>query len=213
MELYELVSQLIALAQWRAQAQAHYTCTYNCLSVTVGLSGSQAEPDRQWIRVCRVDSQADLRDCQWPSLELKAASLQLLIGQLELQDMCQWWAPVHKFKFIVTSNLKFSTLNLKLEVVVAVSGSRLAATATSPSPWAESRSSPFSWTPVPSTLAMMRPKEVRRLVPDAPNQRHPAAQVPWYRLTYHEICDITWLWHQKLLISGVMSWPKSWVRS
>jgi hypothetical protein len=45
MFLYGLVSQLLALMQWRAQAQADYTCIYNCQSVTVGLSGSQAEPD------------------------------------------------------------------------------------------------------------------------------------------------------------------------
>jgi hypothetical protein len=41
-----------------------------------------------------------------------------------------------------------------------------------------SRLSPFSCTPVPSTLAMARQEEVERLEAGAPNPRHPAAQVP-----------------------------------
>ncbi len=48
------------------------------------------------------------------------------------------WAAVQKFKLEVMSNLKFSTLNLKLEVVVTV----VVGTATSSC--AESRPSPFS---------------------------------------------------------------------
>ncbi len=34
-----------------------------------------------------------------------------------------------------------------------------------------------------------------------PNPRHPAAQVPRYRLTCHENCDVTWIQYQKILIS------------
>ena len=52
---------------------------------------------------------------------------------------------------------------------------RAAASATSPC--AGSRLSPFSSTPVPSTLAMARPEEVERLEAGAPNPHHPAAQV------------------------------------
>ena len=88
----------------------------------------------------------------------------------------------------------FSTTTSRLRLIT-----RAAASATGPC--AGSRLSPFSWTPVPSTLAMARQEEVERLEAGAPNPRHPAAQVPWYRRTYHEIRDITWLWYQKLLIS------------
>jgi hypothetical protein len=142
-----VISQLLPLVQWRAWARANYNCTCNYLSVTVGLSGSQAELDWQWIRVCLADSRADLRDCQcqWPSSELNAASLQLLSGQLGLHD-CHGICASDE----VMSNLKFSTLNLKLEVVVTV------AVCTATSPCAKSRLSPFSYTPVPITLAMVR---------------------------------------------------------
>jgi hypothetical protein len=56
----------------------------------------------------------------------------------------------------------------------------------------------------PSTLAMARPEpeEVEHLEVGAPNGPVTPAMVPWYRGTYHEIRDITWLWYQKLLISG-----------
>ena len=53
---------------------------------------------------------------------------------------------------------------------------RAAASATSPC--AGSRPSPFSSTPVPSTLAMARPEEVEHLAPGGPNLRHHAAKVP-----------------------------------
>ena len=64
---------------------------------------------------------------------------------------------------------------------------RAAPTATSPC--AESRQSPYSCTPAPSTLAMAWPEPVERLASGAPNPPHPAApQVLWY----HSIgCNIT----------------------
>jgi hypothetical protein len=72
------------------------------------------------------------------------------------------------------------------------SGSGAASTATSP----RAGSSQLNTRPTgPSTLAMMG---------RAPNPPHPAApQVPWYRLRYHKIHDIIWLWYTKLLISEV----------
>jgi len=51
---------------------------------------------------------------------------------------------------------------------------RAASTATSPC--AESRQSPYSCTPAPSTLAMAWPEPVERLASGAPNPPHPAAQ-------------------------------------
>ncbi len=100
--------------------------------------------------------------------------------------MCQWWAAVDKFKLEVTSNLKISTLNLKL------------AAATATSPCARSRPSPFRWTPVPTDSPARlwwrgrRSWSAWRLAPPSwgPNLRHTAAQVPWYRGTYHKIRDI-----------------------
>ena len=53
---------------------------------------------------------------------------------------------------------------------------RAAAVATSPC--GGSSPSPFSSTPVPSTLATARPEEEERLARGAPNQRHHVAQVP-----------------------------------
>ena len=50
---------------------------------------------------------------------------------------------------------------------------RAAPTATSPC--AESRQSPYSCTPAPSTLAMAWPEPVERLASGAPNPPHPAA--------------------------------------
>ncbi len=56
---YGVVFQILALVQWRAQAQAHYACT-QLPSESVSHSGSlsQAEPDWQWIRICPADSGA-----------------------------------------------------------------------------------------------------------------------------------------------------------
>ena len=134
---YGVVFQLLALVQWRARAQAHYACTQ---LPSVSHSGSQAEPDWQWIRVCPADSGADLCDCQWPSPEHNAASLQLPSGQLGLND-CICASDGQQF---ISSNLKLrptwkfppETWNL--------------AAATATSTCAGSRPSLFSWTTVPT---------------------------------------------------------------
>ena len=78
---------------------------------------------------------------------------------------------------------------------------RAASTATSPC--AESRQSPYSCTPAPSTLAMAWPEPVERLASGAPNPPHPAApQVLWY----HSIgCNIT-----KSMISYGYDIPSYW---
>ena len=78
---------------------------------------------------------------------------------------------------------------------------RAAPTATSPC--AESRQSPYSCTPAPSTLAMAWPEPVERLASGAPNPPHPAApQVLWY----HSIgCNIT-----KSMISYGYDIPSYW---
>ncbi len=102
-------------------------------------------------------------------------------------------AAVHKFELEVTPNLKISTLNLKLGSSDCKKSMR----------WIKAVAVQLNNSPhwPPSTLTMARPEEVEHLEAGAPNPRHPAAQVPWYRRTYHEIRDIIWLWYQKLLIS------------
>ena len=183
---YGVVFQLLALVQWHARAQAHYACT-QLPSVSHSGSLSQAEPDWQWIRVCPADSGADLCDCQWPSPEHNAASLQLPSGQLGLND-CICASDGQQF---ISSNLKLrptwkfppETWNL--------------AAATATSPCAGSRPSPLSWTTVPTDRpARWRWRGRRRW-----SGWNPAAQVTWYRRTYHEIRDITWLWYHDILIS------------
>ncbi len=65
-------------------------------------------------------------------------------------------------------------LNLKLEVVVAVSGS-----SDCNKSMRGIKAVAVQLNTCPSTLAMARPaEEVERLAPGAPNPRHPAAQVP-----------------------------------
>ena len=96
---YGVVFQLLALVQWRARAQAHYACTQR---PSVSHSGSQAEPDWQWIRVCPADSGADLCDFQWPSPRHNASSLQLSSGQLGLNE-CICASDGQQF---ISSNLK-----------------------------------------------------------------------------------------------------------
>jgi hypothetical protein len=106
--------------------------------------------------------------------------------------MCQWWAAVHKFKLEVKSNLKISTLNLKLDSSDCNKSMRgIQAVA-------------FSWTTVPTDRpAHWRWRGRRRwstwkLAP--PFRAIPPCRCH-DRRTYHEIRDITWLWYQKLLIS------------
>ncbi len=119
-------------------------------------------------------------------------------GIFQKYTVCRHMSGIYQVYTIIINFLGFPD-------VVAVTVMWAAATATSAC--AGSRPSLFSWTrgPVPSKLAMARLEEVERLpvTPRAPNPRHPAAQVLWYRLllVYHRFCDIVWLWYQKLLIS------------
>jgi hypothetical protein len=193
---YGVVFQLLALVQWRARVQARYACTQ--LS-SVSHSGSQAEPDWQWIRVCPADFGADLCDCQWPSPGHNEASLQLPRGQLGVNDC-----------ICASDGQQFISSNLKLRPTWKfIPWTWNLAVATATSPCAGSRPSSFSWTIVPSDRParwLWRGRTRRwwsswKLAPATPNPRHPVAQVPWYRRTYHEICGITWQWYQKLLIS------------
>ena len=74
------------------------------------------------------------------------------------------------FKLEVTSNLKISTLNLKLgssDCNKSLRGIQAIAIQLKNSPHLP-----------PSTLVMVRPEEVEHLEAGAPNPRHPAAQVP-----------------------------------
>jgi hypothetical protein len=196
MASYGVVFQILALVQWRARAQANYAWLGTQLSsVSHSAGGSQAEPDWQWIRVCPADSGADLCDCQWPSPEHNAASLQLPSGQLGLND-CICAGDRQQF---ISSNLKLrptwkfppSTWNLA------------AATCNKSMRWIQAVTVQLNNSPhwPPSTLKMARPEEVEHLEAGAPNPRHPAVRVPRYRRTYHEIREIIWLWYQKLLIS------------
>ena len=94
-----VVSQLLALVQWRHELRLT-TLVHNChLSVTLAVG---AEPDWQWIRVGLADSRADLHDCQWLSPELNAAGLQLLSDQLGLLDcIC-----AGNGRLVISSNFK-----------------------------------------------------------------------------------------------------------
>jgi hypothetical protein len=206
MAVYIVVFQLLALVQWRARAQTHYTCIYTYLSVTVGLSGSQDALDWQWIRVCRADSRADLSDCQWPSSELIAASLQLLSGHwpawsLGLQDcICA--------SDEVMSNLNFSTLNLKLEVVVTVA----VGTATSPFANLGCRCSAKHPSPARCRWWGRRRWSAWKLAPPAraiPLRRcHDIGEHVMKSVISHD-CDIRSYWYQRalswLICSDVMS--------
>ena len=75
--------------------------------------------------------------------------------------MCQWWAAVHKFELEVTSNLKISTLNLKLGSSDCNKSMR----------WIKAVAVQLNNSPhwPPSTLAMARPEEVEHLEAGAPN--------------------------------------------
>ncbi len=171
---------------------------------TLSHSGSQAEPDWQWIRVCSADSGADLCDYQWPSHGWQACNCQLR----QNDSIC-----ASDGQQFISSNLKLrSTLNRKLgwgDCNKSMRGIQAVA--------AQLNNSPH-W--LPSTLAMARPEEVEHLAPGAPNPRHPAALVPWSRINYHEIRDFICLRYQTLMKSEcnvmpyrVISWPKSWVIS
>ena len=79
----------------------------------------------------------------------------------------------------------------------------ICAAATATSPCAGSRQSPFSSTPVPSTLVMGRLEEVEHLTRGASNPRHSAVQVPDkgypenhdHRIS--EVADIRIYWYQR----------------
>ena len=196
---YRVVFQLLALVQWRARAQAHYACTQ---LPSVSHSGSQAEPDWQWIRVrvCPADSGADLCDCQWPSPGHNAARLQLPSGQLGLNN-CISASDGQQF---ISSNLKLrptwkfppETWNL--------------AAATATSPCAGSRPSPFSWTTVPTDRpARWRWRGRRRwsgwkLAPPTrtipPRRCHDIGEHIMKSVISHG-CDIRIYWYQ-----GAISW-------
>jgi hypothetical protein len=110
---YGVVFQLLALVQWRARAQAHYTCTqlpcqsqretgWARLTVNPSLPGGlRGWP--VWLSATQSWAQCSKpATTKWPTWA-------------KWLHMCQWWAAAHKFELEVTSNLIISTGDLKLE--------------------------------------------------------------------------------------------------
>jgi hypothetical protein len=105
--------------------------------------------------------------------------------------MCEWWAAVHTLKLDVTSNLKISTLNLKLgrsDCNKSMRGIQAVAVHLNNSPhWPH------------NTLAMARPEEVeRRLEAGAPSPRHDIGKHIMTSVISHG-SDIRSYWYQRAL--------------
>ncbi len=185
---YGVVSQLLALVQWRARQRSIYWG--RC-----GLRAFACAPCHAIIGHARLELSWLPAGSLWPSsfnfspvpnlnptwtpgptyYYSRQCHLARCIGAMPA------WAALPAAT-AAASRLFLKTINWPPLTT------RAASTATSPC--AGSSPSPFSWTPVPSSLAAARPMEVELLARGAPNPHQLAAQVTWYLRNrwYHTNC-------------------------